>query len=424
MTDALVDPCRGRCGAGTVCDDGRCVALDAGGDAKHFDTPALDVALDDAAEERETDVASTDVASVDALDCGPGRTPSDGACGCATGLTMCRSGCSNTSTDPVNCGVCSRSCRADEACRAGTCVSAADASIAADVCTSTTDPSNCCGVDCPLRINGIRFCSSGRCGFSCIPGFADCDGTTANGCESASSIDSTNCGACGNACRPGHPCAGGRCATDCDLGCPAGTRCVGSGCVACDAPTSLCGAECVDLATNRNHCGACGRVCAVATGGTSAAATTACVAGRCIVTACTLASEGYTDCDGDAANGCETNLNTRANCGACGRACSGDLSCTTGRVCTCSNLATNMCGDRCVRPSDPSHCGRCGNACTDAQFCDGLAGVCRDCPRTPDGHMLTRCVETCRDLMADDQNCGACGVVCPLGRICFFGVCR
>ena len=436
MTDALVDPCRGRCGAGTVCDDGRCVALDAGGDATHFDTPALDVALDDAAEERETDVASsdvastdiasTDVASSDAQDCGPGRTPSDGACECATGLTMCRSGCSNTSTDPVNCGVCSRSCRADEACRSGTCVSAADASIAPDVCTSTTDPSNCCGIDCPLRINGIRLCSGGRCGFGCISGFANCDGDASNGCESAAATDPTNCGACGNRCVSGR-CVGGRCLSPCEGGCPAGMACVdaGTACAPCDAPNTVCSNTCVNTATDNRNCGACGRVCATVGGGTSAAATTACMAGRCVVTACTLASEGYADCDGDGANGCEINLNTRANCGACGRACTGDLSCLAGHVCACSNLATNMCGDRCIRPNDTANCGRCGNACTDREFCGGTpTPACVTCGTDGPDRVIRRCGDDCRNLSNDTNNCGACGVVCPSGRLCFFGACR
>ena len=434
--DAPTAPCGGLCGVGTVCAEGRCVALDGGGDATSIDAPAVDITLDVAADVGGADAASTDVASTDAADCGAGRAPIDGACECAAGLTMCRSGCSNTSTDPVNCGVCSRSCRADEVCRAGSCVALADATVAPadasdvsdtpDVCTSTADPSNCCGVDCPLRINGIRLCSAGHCAFSCISGFANCDGDAANGCESAPATDPMNCGVCGNRCVSGR-CVGGRCLSPCEGGCPAGMACVdaGTACAPCDAPNTVCSNTCVNTATDNRNCGACGRVCATVGGGTSAAATTACMAGRCVVTACTLASEGYADCDGDGANGCESNLNTRANCGACGRACTGDLSCLAGHVCACSNLATNMCGDRCIRPNDPANCGRCGNACTDREFCGGTpTPACVTCGTDGPDRVIRRCGDDCRNLSNDTDNCGACGVVCPSGRLCFFGACR
>jgi hypothetical protein len=39
----------------------------------------------------------------------------------------------------------------------------------------------------------------------------------------------------------------------------------------------------------------------------------------------------YGNCDGNAANGCETNLMTDNNsCGACGVACTGGLKCVSG----------------------------------------------------------------------------------------------
>jgi hypothetical protein len=48
-------------------------------------------------------------------------------------------------------------------------------------------------------------------------------------------------------------------------------------------------------------------------------ATAACVAGACAVGTC---NAGFADCDGDAANGCETTpADDVANCGACGHAC-------------------------------------------------------------------------------------------------------
>jgi hypothetical protein len=55
--------------------------------------------------------------------------------------------------------------------------------------------------------------------------------------------------------------------------------------------------------------------------------------GRCELGACTFAcADGHTDCDGEPANGCETNTDgDRASCGACGRACGITELCEAGR---------------------------------------------------------------------------------------------
>ncbi|MEO7595492.1 MAG: hypothetical protein ABI134_30020 [Byssovorax sp.] len=46
-------------------------------------------------------------------------------------------------------------------------------------------------------------CEDGRC--ECLPGHDSCDGTWANGCETSTADDASNCGACS------HPCLGGEC---------------------------------------------------------------------------------------------------------------------------------------------------------------------------------------------------------------------
>jgi hypothetical protein len=69
-----------------------------------------------------------------------------------------------------------------------------------------------------------------------------------------------------------------------------------------------------DIATDMEHCGGCGRKCQSANGKAS------CTAGVCAVTC----DEGRLDCDGNLANGCETNpSNDDQHCGACGHACLG-----------------------------------------------------------------------------------------------------
>ncbi len=64
---------------------------------------------------------------------------------------------------------------------------------------------------------------------------------------------------------------------------------------ACSADETCCRGVCVDLETDLDNCGACGAVC----GGQNSNAE--CVAGECKVTC----DDGFVDCDGDPANGCE-----------------------------------------------------------------------------------------------------------------------
>ncbi len=56
-------------------------------------------------------------------------------------------------------------------------------------------------------------------------------------------------------------------------------------------------------------------------------ATAACVGGTCAISSCAV---GLGNCDGMAANGCETPITTNLNCGTCGHACGAGTSCVSG----------------------------------------------------------------------------------------------
>ncbi|MDX2012184.1 MAG: FG-GAP-like repeat-containing protein [Myxococcaceae bacterium] len=136
-------------------------------------------------------------------------------------------------------------------------------------------------------------------------------------------------------------------------GCPPSSGPCGEGQRSCDG-------RCVDVTTDPAHCGACGLACPAA--GTNAAA--ACVLGTCRA----VCAPGFGDCDGDAANGCETaTSNSTSHCGVCGRVCASargePAACTNGRCTPCpTGLAT--CGSTCAdTTSNPQHCGACGVSC-------------------------------------------------------------
>ncbi|MBI5531456.1 MAG: hypothetical protein HY898_01995 [Deltaproteobacteria bacterium] len=163
--------------------------------------------------------------------------------------------------------------------------------------------------------------------------------------------------------------------------------------------------------------------------------TAGCSNGKCAVDKC---DEGWGNCDGDVANGCETDLHTPQNCGKCGTQCAiahGKGSCTTG-ACTilscdqgfldCNKKVDDGCeGDL----SSPENCAACGNVCT----VDGggkptcKSGVCgvSDCP---DGFLDCNNdpADGCETASTTVQHCGTCANQCDLANAvaaCISGQC-
>ena len=140
--------------------------------------------------------------------------------------------------DPEHCGACNKKCdpgvecmrltKGDVVCgcRANETRCQTPGNECIDI---STDPNHCglCNHACPfvnLRgVHQVATCVSGICGTECEPGWADCNGNPADGCETNVSHDGANCGACGNRCNSalGQPCVEGRCLTaECDGGEP------------------------------------------------------------------------------------------------------------------------------------------------------------------------------------------------------------
>jgi hypothetical protein len=143
---------------------------------------------------------------------------------CAAGYADCFGGLANgCETDLLgdvnNCGACGNVCPAvaegSKSCDLGVCGLAACSGtyancngLTSDGCEINIDSdlNNCgsCGNVCPMPANGTPSCKLSSCGLaSCNPGYSDCNGSPADGCEFDTSIDPNNCGGCGIKCGSG-----------------------------------------------------------------------------------------------------------------------------------------------------------------------------------------------------------------------------
>jgi len=133
---------------------------------------------------------------------------------CPQGWMSCKGTCVDLATDPDNCGSCGRACsvaNALPACSGGastvdTCLSGwgdCDDTPANGCETNLRDDlQNCgeCANVCALA-NATDLCVDAHCAIAaCATGFADCDHSAVNGCETATATDPANCGACGTVC--------------------------------------------------------------------------------------------------------------------------------------------------------------------------------------------------------------------------------
>jgi hypothetical protein len=224
--------------------------------------------------------------------------------------------------------------------------------------------------NCPTGVHAGFACTpDDSCAIvSCDPGWADCDGDAANGCEADLSSAAT-CGSCQTAC--------------------SGTNylCSPTGCTpTCASGLTFCGSTdggspknaCVDLQTSPENCGACSAGCT----GQVTLQENACTAGTCEATGACL--PGSEPCDG-----------------------------------ICVPNGTVTCGAQCGVDTtlDNDNCGGCGNACLPGTFCAN--SQCVDlCPVT-----YTACGGTCVQAQIDPANCGGCGQACDPGDVCAAGSC-
>ncbi|MBX3216091.1 MAG: hypothetical protein KF850_28885 [Labilithrix sp.] len=245
-------------------------------------------------------------------ECNPGDACIEGRCGCPAGFTSCNGRCVDLSTNDLNCGECGRAC--------------------------PFIPEDGPFAGCELIDKHAQAkCLNGVCGnLACQLGWGDCDkdmGQCPNhpqgawsGCETpVTTLE--NCGACGNKCGPGQIC--GRvgleikCIDTCDkLGL---TDCGSAG---------EQGGGCRDLNNDPHYCGSCVNACP----GAGPHQSVTCNKGSCEYPC----DDGYADCNGDLADGCEVNTMINPNdCGGCGVTCDGVL----GQPCVEGKCLTTTCDE-------------------------------------------------------------------------------
>ncbi|MEI8255059.1 MAG: hypothetical protein WCJ30_05240, partial [Deltaproteobacteria bacterium] len=255
---------------------------------------------------------------------------------------------------------------------------------------------------------------------TCLPGCRTDLGCPSDGGILHCDVASHRCVECLGTpeCLDGKVCVAGHCIVGCDTLRP------------CAAGVACCANTCADLQTSLAHCGTCSTTCATAHN------TSTRTAGLCAIVAC---GAGFTNCDANAVTGCEVDTAADpANCGACGTACSAPNAtpaCLAG-VCAvgtcnagfgdCDGTAANGCETN--TDSDSRHCGACATACAGAATSLGYcnAGTCAACASgSADCDRLA--TNGCEALLDGDiANCGACGHACLVPNAtaeCLAGAC-
>jgi len=247
-------------------------------------------------------------------------------CDGATGKCIaagCKDGVQNGDETGRDCGGSCGGCAVGVTCKTnGDCVGPSSAHCSNGICAAATctdgvqngdetdkDCGGSCAADCAVgqACVGNGDCAlpvSGHCSNSkCIA--AACNDGVQNGSET----DKDCGGSCAADCVTGSRCAGN---ADCASG-----VCLTSKCVTCQPTTKQCVNTSVQTCSSTGDWGN-GVACSVANGTPNCTGN-----GVCGIASC---SPGYADCGGGVADGCETNLHL-AN--ACGTTCANRIACST-----------------------------------------------------------------------------------------------
>lgn len=264
-------------------------------------------------------------------DCNGDRT--DGCEEQIHSTTNCGTDCGNT----VDCSVQVQNANG-KGCNSGLCTYFSCLSGYQDCNTDETDgcedhlweTTNCrvncadSGTNCSVAVQNAngKICASGACDYqSCTNDYGDCDNQRSNGCETYIVNNILHCGVCSRNCTVdvlnanGVYCQTGACGyNSCVAGYDDCNGNVHDGCEKDIWTDTSCSPDCsagVDCTTATQH-----------------ANNPQCSSGYCTYSTC---QTNYQDCDGNQANGCESNkLVDHNNCGSCNHSCGGGFVCVAG----------------------------------------------------------------------------------------------
>lgn len=124
---------------------------------------------------------------------------------CEPPREVCPSGCVNTTTDPLNCGMCGKGCETGAFCMDGQCVRVCSGGLmacGASCIDPATDLMHCGGCDRPCPED--RACRGGSC--VCPDRYSECHSACID-----TDTDRNNCGICDRACEADEICNTGSC---------------------------------------------------------------------------------------------------------------------------------------------------------------------------------------------------------------------
>lgn len=271
--------------------------------------------------------------------CKNGYVCSNGRCSeaCTGDDLLCDGKCIVPSTNPLYCGAfgdcqgdkAGERCLSDSVCQDGNCVACPIGQInCGNLCIDPLDSVRYCGasvscsqnpgVNCELHVQNANSvsCAGGTCSYqSCKPGYGDCDGNRANGCETALNTNE-HCGSCSNNCSTlphvnAVTCSSGKCGI---------TTCQ-TNYVDCNGNTAD-GCE-INVQSSTTNCGNCGYDCLALQDVSDAS----CHSGKCVITC----NGAYMNCSGNVNSGCETDIDYNdRHCGRCDNICQNGTRCQAG----------------------------------------------------------------------------------------------
>jgi hypothetical protein len=341
--------------------------------------------------------------------------------------------CYDLSSSPANCGACGKACattdpNGTEACVNSECSLKCNGEyvncLGTCVAPLASNDANCggCGNVC-VSLNGTNTCTSGACVNDCSPGYMHCVGPASAGCETDIGDDVNNCGACDNVCASlpnvvadGLSCTSGQCTLGPSSCAPGYANCDGSAANGCESQSS----------SDLHNCGGCASAAGVdcTTLPNVMAGGVACVSGKCVVNTC---DSGYIPCGTPAS--CTSTATDPMNCNGCGNVCAlpnvaidgcSASACTVGTCAAgyadCDMVASDGCEINTT--NDPNNCGGCASACWDGAYtagnfwsCSSSQCICTNTTCTTPGAGIVH--NFCTDLQTDRLNCGACNSPCP-----------